>query len=203
MLDRVVYINSVIAYKQELEDKEVSIGTSSNVVRNGDLGMVLVKGDITPLDSIETMGTYDEVFADPVLDIQYKTVWDYTEPIDDGEGNISYRPEKFVVFASTPVTEAEKVAIAELATNEHIDAPIAKYNATNLTNFGGIHNCANYKDTAGYTHKQFCTDVWQFNVDVWEIARQIQIDSLTGVIPEPTLEEFMEMLPVYSGVTAP
>jgi len=92
----------------------------------------------------------------------------------------------------------EKVTAAEALTDAHIQAPIASYNNANGTNFGGIHNCASYINTPSYTHYQFCVDVWAFNVQVWEAARQIQIDIINGNLVQPETEEaFIALLPVW------
>lgn len=88
---------------------------------------------------------------------------------------------------------------AESSVEKHIQDPIDIYNIANGVKFAHAHSCANYKDMTGYAHQQFCIDIWDFNVAVWEAARTIQVDVLTNTIPQPTPEEFVAMLPVFNG----
>ena len=93
------------------------------------------------------------------------------------------------------------VASLEAYIEEHIQKPITDYNNNHGLAFGGVHNCANYLNNPEYTHYDFCLDVWNFNVDVWESARGTQDDVQNGTISMPSLDTFKTMLPIYMGTT--
>ncbi len=86
------------------------------------------------------------------------------------------------------------------AVEEHIQEQVDRYNLDNEVAFTNAHNCADYKDMAGYTHQQFCIDIWAFNVEVFEAARGMQDTVLSGIPPIPTEAEFKALLPVYIGL---
>jgi len=57
--------------------------------------------DMDAMDSVNILGTYEEIFADPAKTEIYDRVYDQTPiEIDDGEGMVStYTPSrKFVIF---------------------------------------------------------------------------------------------------------
>lgn len=96
--------------------------------------------------------------------------------------------------------QAAKVSQAESIVEAHIAEVITTYNQANMLKFDGIHSVANYINTPTYTHYPFCVAAWAFNVEVWEAARQLQIDIMNGVVEEPTTnEEFIAHLPVFDG----
>jgi len=92
-------------------------------------------------------------------------------------------------------TVAEGVAVIE----EHIQEQIDNYNLTNGVLFADVHACANYKDTAGYIHKEFCADIWDFNVATWEAGRTLQAGIIDAIPPAPTKAEFKALLPVWGA----
>lgn len=120
-------------------------------------------------------------------------------PSDFTPYTVGQEPQE-LIDAMAYKTPEELVALGESAVTSHIQEPINSYNNTHGTKFGSVHNCANYKDSAGYTHKQFCMDVWLFNVEVWEAARAMQETVLSGIPPIPTEAEFKALLPIYVGV---
>lgn len=61
--------------------------------------------------------------------------------------------------------------------NKRIQKEVDEYNLANGTVFTNVHNCASYKDSTGYTHKDFCLSVWNWNVAVWEYVRAIDVNS--------------------------
>ena len=79
-------------------------------------------------------------------------------------------------------------------TNAYIQNKVDEYNLANGTAFNNVHNCKSYIDHPTYAHKDFCSSIWLWSVDVWEAVRSYQstLDSI------PTDEEFMEVL---EGVT--
>lgn len=81
-----------------------------------------------------------------------------------------------------------------------VQSVVDLYNQTNKVDFVDIHACANYANNTGYTHQKFCVDVWNWNVNVWEAARRIIAEVESGQREEPTAEEFVSMLPDYTGV---
>lgn len=105
MMDKIYYIASLDAYNTELGENRVADG--SYIVSNGDIGLLLARGEVLPLASIELLGTYDEIFADAVLDAKYQTVHDYTTVITDAEGNTYQKPQRFGIMGG----EAEYYAI--------------------------------------------------------------------------------------------
>ena len=96
--------------RMDMEDPEnpkFLIDKSNMTIRNGAESLTLGRinptdmTDLQTLDSIQVLGTYDQVFADPALRAIYDRVYDQTPvEMDDGEGGVStYTPsEKFVVF---------------------------------------------------------------------------------------------------------
>ena len=94
---------------------------------------------------------------------------------------------------------AKKQEQAEAMIEHYIMAPIHAYNAEHNTKFASVHSCANYARVDGYTHQEFCSNVWLWSVQVWESARQILHDIMTGQRTEPTPEEFLAELPEFLG----
>ena len=74
------------------------------------------------------------------------------------------------------------------------------YNRTHGLAFTDVHACASYRENVTYPHQQFCSDVWAWNIDMWETARGILSQVKSGGIAEPTLTEFVALLPGYAGV---
>ena len=79
-------------------------------VRNGNKTLTLVRCPsaiydmLASLESIEILGTYEDVFADEEKHAKYKEVYPYDVPIkytdpETGEEVEYYRPQKFGVFA--------------------------------------------------------------------------------------------------------
>jgi hypothetical protein len=74
---------------------------------NGSLALSRVTADgealIASMTSIKSLGTYDEMFADPVALAKYKLVYPYDVPVEytdeDGVVRQYMRPERIGVFA--------------------------------------------------------------------------------------------------------
>lgn len=127
------------------------------------------------------------------------------------EGNRHYRMIlDWIALGNTPepeftALELQAMQVTELKqqgesiTVNHIQSVIDAYNDAHSLSFRDVHSCANYKDMTGYTHQQFCIDVWNFNVAVWEELRNVIMPSIDFANP-PTEAEFISMLPVYNGV---
>ena len=82
----------------------------------------------------------------------------------------------------------------ESAVVAYIQAPIDAYNTANNTLFSDAHSCANYATVSGYTHQTFCTNVWAWNVQVWEAARQILADALAGTVAITSVNDLLTLL---------
>lgn len=108
---------------------------------------------------------------------------------------------------SAIIIDDEKVAIDEglkskalldgftKLTENTLQNEIDSYNADNNVLFRDIHAVANYINTPTYTHYNWCVLVWDWNVNVWETARQIQLDVMAGNREIPTEEQFLSELP--------
>lgn len=106
------------------------------------------------------------------------------------------------VGKSIEMIDAERMALitrAEIMVNTHIQKVVDDYNTSHLVSFRDVHSCANYQTVTGYTHQQFCVDVWAFNVNVWEVVRNTIMPTIDFNAP-PTEAAFVAMLPVYNGV---
>ena len=55
--------------------------------------------DMGTMTTLEVLGYYEEVFTDPAKDATYKSVWNYTEDLDDGDGGTYNRSQKFGVYS--------------------------------------------------------------------------------------------------------
>ena len=105
--------------------------------------------------------------------------------------NLDMTPD--VALNNAELLEA-KIARGEVLVTGYIQVEVDKYNEANVTKFSDVHSCANYKDNVGYTHQQFCTDVWEFNVQVWEAGRLGMEQAITEDWDEVQL---IESLPNY------
>ncbi len=76
--------------------------------------------------------------------------------------------------------EQNKYAIKEAVTkftrttDQYIQAKVDQYNKDNNTAFTNVHNCENYSRVDGYTHQEWCGQVWRWSVRVWERVRANQ-----------------------------
>ena len=134
--------------------------------------------------------TDNKTFVDPIL-ANHTGLVEITKTEFLAIANPPKTPEQLI---DDMIKEGEHIVIA------HIQEPITAYNETHGVSFGGPHSCANYKDHPTYSHALFCTDIWNFNVTVWESARASLIVILQAGEPYPTDEEFKAMLPTYIGV---
>jgi hypothetical protein len=93
---------------------------------------------------------------------------------------------------------AKLIDEATRLTTLFIQEPVDAFNSMNGTAFHDVHSCANYMNNPAYTHITFCTNVWNWSVEVWEVARDIQGQVLSGAIEAPSPEEFLGMLPIFT-----
>lgn len=108
-----------------------------------------------------------------------------------------------VVYSYEPIPFAEQFAKKKKVVEEEIvkliQSKVDEYNDANGLSYKDIYSCALYKDTTGYTHAQFCTNIWAWQTSVWEYLRQVQTDILAGARTEPMLIDLMEELPKFTG----
>ncbi|WP_316348469.1 hypothetical protein [Desulfuromonas acetoxidans] len=95
-----------------------------------------------------------------------------------------------------------KIRSFEAAISSHIQSIVDDYNRSNGVIFSDVHSCKNYADVEGYSHQEFCSAVWLWNVAVWEASRQILADVLSGDRSEPTVDELIAELPVFEFQSA-
>lgn len=76
---------------------------------------------------------------------------------------------------------------------------VNEYNTAHNLALQDVYRCEAYSHATGYTHQQFCTDIWAWNVSLWEAARSIQEQVVSGEISMPSTETFLDMLPEYTG----
>jgi hypothetical protein len=69
---------------------------------------------------------------------------------------------------------------AEDAITNYIQDAINDYNTTHGVAFKDIDALQKYTVMPEYTHYKFCIDMLAWNVQVWEAARQIQIEIFSG-----------------------
>lgn len=117
----ITYTTDIPAFMAELEamaptyvitdedgNKTSTIGTTPVVKNeNGSLALSMVSDDelafLAAMTTIESLGTYEEMFANPDALAKYKSVYPYDVPVtytDEDGGEVSYmRPEKIGEFA--------------------------------------------------------------------------------------------------------
>lgn len=109
-----------------------------------------------------------------------------------------------VFYPAEDISEAEilqrRIHEASGAVTTLIQSQVDAYNQAHGLAFDSVHNCESYSRVDGYTHQQFCIDVWNWNVAAWEAARAILADVEAGERDMPTVAEFLADLPVYEGV---
>jgi hypothetical protein len=124
------------------------------------------------------------------------------EQVYDADGNKVYytvtKAEQEAEYLAKKQEQETKAKVQEVTgiIDQYIQAKVDEYNMKNGTLFEKVHNCVAYKDIEGYAHQKFCQDVLVWNAQVWETARQVQVDVLTGVRQEPTEEELLAELPI-------
>ena len=93
----------------------------------------------------------------------------------------------------------ELIASGEFLVKKYIQGVVDVYNLAHNVKFESVGSCSKYVGIDTYSHQQFCIDILAFNAQVWEVSRAVQLDIVNGVIPQPTEQEFLDMLPKYSG----
>ena len=135
--------------------------------------------------------------GDLFLEVNIKP--DKIQPADiEVEPGLSYTPEEIFVDPTAEQLELALIGLYEYITEQHIQVPIDEYNKLNGIKLKDAHNCANYINNPAYSHYDFCVKAWNFNVEVWEFTRQLQIDVTAGIKEKPaSIEDFKLLLPVF------
>jgi len=185
----------------------VKIGAVSNALKAGDI----VTGNFASANEVpvkywdkEENPDYDPSNSDSQERIYINT---FVAEAEVRPSSGSYQMQEDGTWLDV-TTEAEKLSTliesATEATTEFIQSVVDSYNIAQGVVFTNVHNCASYINNPTYTHYPFCKEVWDWNVEVWEAARNIQSQVISGTIEAPeTKEDFWSMLPLYSGTTTP
>jgi hypothetical protein len=89
----------------------------------------------------------------------------------------------------------QKINTFTTTIDSYIQSKIDDYNNANGVMFANINSIMKYTIDNTYTHFAFCNSIILWNIDVWETARAIQQDVLSGNRDEPTTEELLAELP--------
>lgn len=93
--------------------------------------------------------------------------------------------------------EAERQAVTAAIT-ALIQSKITAYNKANGVAFDNIDACTKYLSVPTYTHYAFCVAVIAWTVEVWETARQLEIDIYAGVVDKPAdVDAFISLMPTF------
>jgi len=131
------------------------------------------------------------------LPVTYADLSDYQsygEPVITDD-SVTYPAED---WSDEDIISAKLAAGAVIVTalvQDKIDA----YNETYNLAFADVHSCNDYAAHDGYSHQAFCSDIWDWSVELWEAARALQTDVLAGDREAPTETEFLAELPEYTG----
>ena len=90
---------------------------------------------------------------------------------------------------------ADVITQGESVVDEIIHSLIEAYNSKYGTKFISVDSCNKFTRRPLYTHYSFCNDIVDYAIDIWEVARGIQDGLIEGIPPNPTEEEFIELLP--------
>jgi hypothetical protein len=109
MKDEVIYCSDMDKFNRAMTNEEGEVvipWTKTPLVINGNESLTLVRDnelDLSQFAELESLGWYDEIFADPEKDKKYKRVYPYDVPIkyidEDGNDREYMRPKKIGVFA--------------------------------------------------------------------------------------------------------
>ena len=148
------------------------------------------------------IGYYDdeihEVIPEPnlkITDSQWETA------LENNSNYVNIDGELITVDLRTNEDKIKDyIKLGESIVNRYIQSIVDVYNKEHGLSFKDVHSCANYKDMENYTHRQFCIDIWNFNVQVWEEVRNVILPSIDFNNP-PSEEQFLAMLPIYNGLS--
>jgi len=142
-----------------------------------------------PADGTDVIGT-DWLLINSVAKPEINQDTHYLEALPTVEVEGLFYEAWEVLPMSPAAIMSKQVRQATQLVEEYIQEPIDAYNKEHGLQFGSVHNCANYINNPEYTHYQFCKDVWDWQVLVWETVRAANVT---------TLEELTTILPEYTG----
>jgi hypothetical protein len=170
-------------------------------------GEIIVGPCSLPCKEKNCLGQWVTGFNCLTLECLKKCNWLPVEYAEKGEYQRYSLPvieESRVFYPVEDWSEAEiltaQLQDAVTLVTESIQARVDVYNVGHGLMFTDVHNCESYSRVTGYSHQQFCTDVWLWSVAMWEAARAIQVDVISGNRTMPTATEFIAELPAYAGV---
>jgi hypothetical protein len=192
---------SVTYYKdgKELTAREIK-GLNLNVSYRSPIQLGYELVHITPKPEVQVL---ERAIRDGVelVDGNYVQKWKVVDMFSDytnEDGVLVTKEGQEAEYLAKKQEQETKAKVQEVTgiIDQYIQAKVDEYNMKNGTLFEKVHNCVAYKDIEGYAHQKFCQDVLVWNAQVWETARQVQVDVLTGVRQEPTEEELLAELPI-------
>jgi hypothetical protein len=81
-----------------------------------------------------------------------------------------------------------------------IQSEVDKYNTKFGLSFGSIDSVVKYIPYTSYTHQPFCAAIMEWNIAVWERAREIYAQVSAGEVVITTVEEMLALLPKFTFV---
>lgn len=127
-----------------------------------------------------------------------------TISVPNADGNRHYEYVKIWLETNTPEVEFTQDELAqqilnnmETAINNLIQSKIDKYNSDNKVSFTNINSIAKFLFVPTYAHYTFCDSINNWVITVWETARGVLTQVEDGIIPIPTVDELIAMLPEY------
>ncbi|MCF6330309.1 MAG: hypothetical protein L3I99_02020 [Sulfurimonas sp.] len=89
-----------------------------------------------------------------------------------------------------------EIPLVESAIDWLIQKEINIYNLENGTKFKDINSMQKYTRNTSYSHYDFAISVLDWNENVWEVSRQLQIDIVSGQQEKPAnVKSFIAFLP--------
>ena len=156
-------------------------------------------GKKTPSSTYIAKGFYQIV--DPRTLTPQGEVFVKTEKVFDTENEVVNIVYTFRDMTTEEITEATTLAMQNKAREMEdaiamlIQDKIEDYNVANGVSFTNVDALQKYTVVPTYPHIEFVNALLVWNVSVWEYARSIQRDVMSGVRALPTLDELLAELP--------
>lgn len=164
-------------------------------IRRGGVFQGRQLGKLSPDSTYRAFGLWPVTGQPPAHDPAVQTCREITRTVDM-ENQVTLRQweidEKSVEDLRAKLKSACEAAIAR-----HIQARVDAYNKANDLLLRDAYTCAQYAQSAGYTHQAFCQALWEWNVLVWESARDLLARAKSGEISINGPEDVIPMLPEW------